>query len=73
MGKERGWGVFEGAESIFFRWFASKLRLGGCSKNCVLTRGSAPRPRTLHPIDGEEFHHVFLLFLHTKSTMNKCH
>ena len=50
MGKERGWGVFEGAESIFFRWFAPKLRVGGCSRNCVLTRGSAPRPRTLHPI-----------------------
>ena len=50
VGKERGWGVFEGAESIFFRWFAPKLRVGGCSRNCVLTRGSAPRPRTLHPI-----------------------
>ena len=54
MGKERGWGVFEGAESIFFRWFAPKLRVGGCSRNCVLPRGSAPRPRTLHPIGGSE-------------------
>ena len=26
------------------------MRVGGCSRNCVLTRGSAPRPRTLHPI-----------------------
>ena len=34
----------------FFRWFAPKLRVGGCSRNCVLTRGSAPRPRTLHPM-----------------------
>ena len=25
------------------------MRLGGCSGNCVLTRGSAPHPRTLHP------------------------
>ena len=25
------------------------MRVGGCSRNCVLTRGSAPRPRTLHP------------------------
>ena len=55
MGKERGWGVFEGAESIFFRWFAPKLRVGGCSRNCVLTRGSAPRPRALHPSDGPTF------------------
>ena len=51
MGKERGRGVFEGAKSIFFSWFAPKLRLGGCSGNCALTRGSAPRPRTLHPIE----------------------
>ena len=25
------------------------MRVGGCSRNCVRTRGSAPRPRTLHP------------------------
>ena len=49
-GKKGDGGFFEGAESIFFRWFAPKLRLGGCSGNCVLTRGSAPRPRRLHPI-----------------------
>ena len=36
-------------------WFAPNLRVGGCSKSCVLTRGSAPRPRTLHPTDAESF------------------
>ena len=50
MGKERGWGVFEGAESISLGGLPEKLRVGGCFRNCVLTRGSAPRPRTLHPI-----------------------
>ena len=47
----KGWdgGFLRVPNPYFFRWFAPKLRLGGCSRNCALTRGSAPHPRTPHP------------------------
>ena len=32
----------------FFRRFATKVRLGECSRNCALTRSSAPLPGTSH-------------------------
>ena len=50
MWGKKGDGGFLRVLNPFFRWFAPKLRVGGCSRNCVLTRGSAPHPRTLHPI-----------------------
>ena len=50
MWGKKGDGGFLRVLNPFFRWFAPKLRVGGFSRNCVLTRGSAPRPRTLHPI-----------------------
>ena len=52
----------------FFSVVCPKIEGSGCSGNCVLTRGSAPRPGTLHPRGHFEDPHLFGLLRRTICT-----
>ena len=54
MGKERGWGIFEGAETIWFRLFAPKLRLEGEDEGTPDARGESPRGLSVITISEDE-------------------
>ena len=49
MWEKKGEGGFKRGLNPFSQVVCQKLRLGGCSGNYNLTRGSARRPRMLHP------------------------